>query len=176
MIKIFFSSPYNVQHKYINQDNATEILKDDIRSKIIGNVKGFVYGSDGIKIKGNKNILYIGGFYYEKQKFLNNKYGECENVVRCELEQIDNADIVFVSLLKYSAIASITELLYASYKNKKIIVFCDKNTTQFETQYEYWFPLITSMLVDNNVEIIYVKNENEIIDYINNLKEVNYEN
>ena len=84
-----------------------------------------------------------------------------------------DADIVLVSLLKYSAIASITELLYASFKNKKIIVFCDKNITRFETEYEYWFPLITSMIQNNNVQIVYVKNEEEIINYINNLKEEN---
>jgi hypothetical protein len=171
MIKIFYSSPYNIQHKNINPSNAEELLKDDIRSKIIGNVKEFIYGNDGIKIKGNSNILYLGGFYYEKNKFEDSKYGKCENTVRCELEQIDNSDIVFVSLLKYSAIASITEMIYASFKGKKIIAFCDKNITQFKTEYEYWFPLITSMIVNNSIEIVYVENEEEIINYINNLKE-----
>ena len=119
MIKIFYSSPYNIQHKHINFENAEERLQDDIRSKIIGDVKQFVYASDGVKLKGNENVLYLGGFYYEKDKFPNSKYGECENTVKCELEQINNADIVFVSLLKYSAIASVTELLYASFKGKK---------------------------------------------------------
>jgi len=172
MIKIFYSSPYNIQHKDISPNNAEELLKDDIRCKIIGNVKKFVYGNNGVKIKGNSDILYLGGFYYEKNKFLDNQYGECENTVRCELEQIDKSDIVFVSLLKYSAIASVTELLYASFKNKKIVVFCDKNVTQFKTEYEYWFPLITSMNINNNkIEIIYVEKEEEIINYINNLKE-----
>lgn len=171
MIKIFFSSPYNIQHKDINPNNVEDMLKDDIRSKIIGDVKKFVYGNNGVKIKENNNILYLGGFYYEEDKFLDNKYGKCENTVRCELEQIDKSDIVLVSLLKYSAIASITELLYASFKNKKIVVFCDKNITQFKTEYEYWFPLITSMIVNNKIEIIYVEKEEEIINYINNLKE-----
>lgn len=171
MIKIFFSSPYNIKHKDINPENALIKLKNDVRSKIIGDVKKFVYASEGVKIKKNKNILYLGGFYYEKNKFINGAYGECENTVRCELEQIDSADIVLVSLLKYSAIASITELIYASFKNKRIVVFCDKEITQFKTEYEYWFPLITSKLVNKNIEIIYVEDEKEIVDYINNLKE-----
>ncbi len=171
MIKIFFSSPYNIKHKDVNPDNVEDMLKDDVRSKIIGDVKKFVYGSDGVKIKGNDKVLYLGGFYYEKEMFLNSKYGECENTVRCELDQIDRSDIVLVSLLKYSAVASITELIYASFKNKKIVVFCDKNITQFKTEYEYWFPLITSMVVNEKIDIIYVENENEIVDYINNLKE-----
>lgn len=173
MVKIFFSSPYNIQHKDINANNVEEKLKDDIRSKIIGNHKGFIYGSNGVKIRGNDNLLYIGGFYYEQEKYNNLEYGECENTVRCELRQIDEADIVFVSLLKYSAIASVTELLYASFKNKKVVVFCDKNITKFKTEYEYWFPLITSMIQNKNIDIVYVKNEDEIINYINNLKEEN---
>lgn len=172
MIKIFYSSPYNIQHKDITPENVETMLEDDIRSKIIGDVKEFVYGSDGVVIKGNSNVLYLGGFYYEENKFLDSKYGECENTVRCELEQIDRSDIVFVSLLKYSAIASITELLYASFKNKKIVVFCDKNITQFKTEYEYWFPLITAMTI-NDIKIVYVESEDEIVDYINNLKEEN---
>ena len=171
MIKIFYSSPYNIQHKDVNLDNAEELLKDDIRSRIIGDVKKFVYGSNGVKIEKNNKVVYLGGFYYEENKFLDNKYGNCENTVRCELQQIDKSDIVFVSLLKYSAIASITELLYASFKNKKIVVFCDKNITQFQTEYEYWFPLITAMIIHNDVKIVYVENEEEIIDYIHNLKE-----
>lgn len=171
MIKIFYSSPYNVQHKYINPDNAEEMLKTDIRSKITGDVKKFVYGSDGVKIKDNDTVMYLGGFYYEQEKYMDGKYGECENTVKCELEQIDRADIVFVSLLKYSAIASITELLYASFKNKKVVVFCDRNITRFETQYEYWFPILTSMQIDNKIEVIYVESEDEIVNYIKNLKE-----
>ncbi len=169
MIKIFFSSPYNIRHKDINFDNVEEMLKNDIRTKIIGNVKDFVYGSEGVKILGNNNVLYLGGFYYEQDKYCG-EHGECENTVRCELEQIDRSDIVMVSLLNYSAIATITELLYASFKNKKIVVFCDKNITQFKVEYEYWFPLITSMYLDKKIEIVYVSCENEIINYINNLE------
>lgn len=171
MIKIFYSSAYNVRHENINVNNATKLLKHDIRSKIIGDVNKFIYGSDGVIIKGNKNVLYLGGFYYEKNKYLDNKYGDCENTVRCELEQIDNSDIVFVSLLKYSSIASVTEMIYASFKNKKIVIFCDKNITQFKVEYEYWFSIITCMLVNSDIEIVYVNSEKEIIDYINNLKE-----
>ena len=170
MLKIFFSSPYNIKHKDITEANALTMLKSDIRSKILGNVKDFVYASSGKVIKGNKNVMYLGGFYYEEDKY-KGKYNPCEVVVRQELDQIDKSDLVLVSLLKYSAIASITELLYASFKNKKIVVFCDKNITQFETPYEYWFPLLTCMINNPHIKIIYVKNEDEIVSYINNLKE-----
>ena len=171
MIKIFYSSAYKVKHENINEENALAMLQSDIRSKIIGDTKQFVYGSDGVILKNNPNVLYLGGFYYEQPKFENCKYGECENTVKNELAQIDEADMVLISLLQYSAIATITELLYASFKKKKTIVFCSKNITQFKTEYEYWFPLITGMTINQDITIKYVKTEDEIVSYINNLKE-----
>ena len=171
MIKIFYSSAYKVKHENINEENALAMLQSDTRSKIIGDTKQFVYGSDGVILKNNPNVLYLGGFYYEQPKFENCKYGECENTVKNELAQIDEADMVLISLLQYSAIATITELLYASFKKKKTIVFCSKNITQFKTEYEYWFPLITGMTINQDITIKYVKTEDEIVSYINNLKE-----
>ena len=50
MIKMFYSGTYKVRHEKINEDNVLEMLKDDIRSKIVGNVKDTVYASDGVII------------------------------------------------------------------------------------------------------------------------------
>ena len=55
--------------------------------------------------------MYVGGFYYEKED--PNK-STCENVVREELKQIDKCDMVIANLMNYSAIASVTEILYAA--------------------------------------------------------------
>ena len=116
MIKLFYSGTYKVRHEMINEKNVLEMLKDDMRSKIVGNVKDTVYASDGVIIEKNKNVMYIGGFYYEKQD--KNKT-VCENVVSEELKQIDRCDLVVANLTKYSAIASITEIIYAAFKQKK---------------------------------------------------------
>ena len=45
-----------------------EMLKDDTRSKIVGDVKETIYSSSGVVTKANENVMYIGGFYYEKQR------------------------------------------------------------------------------------------------------------
>ena len=142
------------------------MLKDDVRSKIVGNVKDTVYASDGVVIKNNPNVMYIGGFYYEKQD--KNK-SVCENVVSEELKQIDKSDIIVANLMNYSAIASVTELIYAAFKKKKIVIFCDPNITSYEVEGEYWFPILTVKKLDKNVEIKFINDENEIVDYINNL-------
>lgn len=168
MIKLFYSGTYNVRHELINENNVLEMLKNDLRSKIVGNVKDTVYASNGVIIKNNRKVMYIGGFYYEKQD--ENK-SVCENVVNEELKQIDKCDLVIANLTKYSAIASVTEIIYASFKQKKIVIFCDPKITNYEVEGEYWFPILTCKHLNKNVEIKFINSENEIIDYINKLYE-----
>lgn len=169
MIKLFYSGTYKVRHEMINKENVLEMLKDDIRSKIVGNVKNTVYASDGVILKNNKNIMYIGGFYYEKQ---DKSKTICENIVSEELKQIDNSDLVVVNLTKYSAIATISEMIYAAFKSKRMIIFCDPKITSYKVEGEYWFPIITCKELNKNIEIKFVENEEEIIEYINKLGDI----
>lgn len=169
MIKLFYSGTYSVRHELINEDNVEEMLKNDMRSKIVGDVKKTIYPSDDVILTKNPKVRYIGGFYYEKQD--KNKT-VCENVVSEELKQIEKCDLVVVNLMNYSAIASITELLYASMLKKEIVIFCDSNITDFKVEGEYWFPILTSKQLNNNIQIKYVKDENEIINYINKLESI----
>ena len=168
MIKLFYSGTYKVRHEMINEKNVLEMLKDDMRSKIVGNVKDTVYASDGVIIEKNKNVMYIGGFYYEKQD--KNKT-VCENVVSEELNQIDRCDLVVANLTNYSAIASVTEIIYAAFKQKKIVLFCDPKMTSYKVEGEYWFPILTCKKISTNVEVKFIRNEEEIINYINSLEE-----
>ena len=167
MIKLFYSGTYKVRHELINESNILEMLKDDIRSKIVGNVRDTVYASDGVIIKENKNVMYIGGFYYEKQD--KNK-SICENVVSEELKQIDKCDLVIANLTKYSAIASVTEIIYASFMKKKIVIFCDPKVTSYDVEGEYWFPILTCKKLNKNVEIRFIDDEEEIVNYVKSLK------
>ena len=168
MIKLFYSGTYKVRHEMINEGNVLEMLKDDMRTKIIGNVYDTVYASDGVMIKNNENVMYVGGFYYEKQ---DPEKTVCENVVCEELKQIDRCDLVVANLTNYSAIATVTELIYAAYQQKRIVIFCDPNITDYKVQGEYWFPILTCRELDPNVEVRFVNCEDEIVDYINNLND-----
>ncbi len=166
MVKLFYSGTYNKRHELINEKNVLEMLKDDMRSKIVGSVKDTVYASSGVPIKNNKNVLYVGGFYYEKP---NEGKSVCENVVYEELKQIDKCDVVVANLTKYSAIASVAELIYAAVKKKKIVIFCDPKITSYEVSGEYWFPILTIKQLNENVEVRFIENEEEILDYIKNI-------
>lgn len=168
MIKLFYSGTYKVRHELINEDNVCEMLKDDIRSLIVGDVESTIYASDGVILKNNPNVMYVGGFYYEKQ----DKYDTvCENVVYEELKQIDKCDMIVVNLTKYSAISSIAELMYAASLNKKIVIFCNPKITSYKVEGEYWFPILATKQLANDVEVIFIDDEKEIIDYINSIKE-----
>lgn len=167
MIRIFYSGTYKVRHEEINRDNVYEKLKDDVRSKIVGDVVPTIYASDGVVLKNNKNVMYVGGFYYEKQ---DPTKSVCENVVNEELKQIDSCDLLIANLTKYSAIASITEIIYAAFRQKKIVVFCDPAITSYEVEGEYWFPLLAIQKIDPHVEIKFVNRDEEIVKYVNDLK------
>lgn len=166
MLKLFYSGTYKVRHELINEENIEEMLKDDMRSKIVGNVKDTIYASSGVVLKNNKNVMYIGGFYYEKE---HPGKSTCESVVLEELKQIDNCDILVANLMNYSAIASITEIIYAAFKEKRIVIFCNPKITSYEVEGEYWFPILTAKNLNKNIEIKFIENENEIINYINSL-------
>ena len=122
MKKLFYSSAYNIKHSEITKDNAEEKLKDDIRAKMLGDVRKFVYGERS-PLAINPDFLYIGGFYYEKE---DSNLTPCESTVKAELEEIEEADIIMISLLKYSSIATVTELIYAARRNS----YLDKEITK----------------------------------------------
>ena len=163
MKKLFYSSAYNVRHSEINEENVLDKLKDDIRSRMLGDVKKFVYSERSL-LAINPRLFYVGGFYYEKE---DPSLTPCENVVKMELAEIKEADVIMASLLKYSSIATITEIVYAAhFPRKEIIIFCDPKITQFEVPYEYWFPILTAKHKNDRVRIVYVENEDEILAFI----------
>lgn len=165
MKKVFYSGTYSVQHQFITEENVKEMLKDDLRSKLVDKIDDVIYASDGVVTK-NPNVMYIGGFYYEKGK------GETvtEKVVNAELDQIDRADFMIVNLIGHAAIGSLAEIMYAASIGKPMIIFVKNNDNLFDVTGEYWFPLLTLKRMDVEFTLKKVDNEQEIVDYIMNLK------
>lgn len=166
MIKLFYSGTYCVQHQYITEENVKEMLKDDIRTKLVDNIDDVIYANDGIVTK-NPNVMYIGGFYYEK----GNAKTTTEKVVNAELAQIDRSDMLVVNLIGHAAIGSVAEIMYAATKGKRMEIFMKDEGNSFEVVGEYWFPLLTLKKMHANFNIHKITDENEIIDYILNIKE-----
>ena len=42
----------------------------------------------------------------------------------------------------------------------------------YNVEGEYWFPIITVKQLNKNVKVIFIEDEKEIIEYVNNLKEL----
>lgn len=51
MIKLFYSGTYCTKHELINKNNIELMLKDDMRSKIVGNVSSTIYSSPRSNLK-----------------------------------------------------------------------------------------------------------------------------
>ena len=170
MRTLFLGARYKVQHKDITRENAVEMLKDDIRSKLMGCYpQAWIYPSNQF-IPGT-DIIYVGGFYYE------NGDGTTLSIVHEEMDEIDRADIVCLDFTKPHAISTIAELFYALKKNKEIHVFIDPALTSDEITSEYWFIFNTvdrmysedGYSCPKNLIRHYVSSEEEIINIIKKL-------
>ena len=113
MKTLFLGARYKVQHKDITEDNVVDMLSTDLRSKLMGNARAWIYPSN-LNIPGT-DIRYVGGFYYESGD------GGQYSIVNSEMDEIDKADIVCLDFTKPHAIATIAELFYALKQNKEII-------------------------------------------------------
>jgi hypothetical protein len=168
MRTLFLGARYKVQHKDITPENVTEMLKDDLRSKLMGgHPQSWIYPSN-LCIPGT-DIKYVGGFYYEPGD------GGQYSIVNSEMDEIDRADIVCLDFTKPNAIATIAELFYALKKEKEIHIFIDPTLTTPEITSEYWFIFYTMDRmygednVPSNVTRHYVKSEEEIVEIIKTL-------
>lgn len=166
MTKVFYSGTYCTQHQFINEDNVKEMLKDDIRSKLVDNIEDVIYANDGVVTK-NPNVIYMGGFYYENGP---EGMSVTEKVVKAELQQIDEADLLIVNLIGHAAIGSLAEIMYAAAAEKPMVIFIKKDDKAFDVTGEYWFPLLTLRHMGASHVVKTVESEQEIIDYIMNIK------
>ncbi|GEM_PF-4242012 len=163
MKKLFYGSGYKVRHSTITPDNVCERLSDDIRTRMTGDVKAFVYGTS-CPLSINSSLFYIGGFYYEP---FFREMPPCSSTTCSELSEIDEADVVMLSFLCYSSIATVTELMYASqFPEKEVVVFLDPAITRFRTECEYWFPLLAARQKKPDIRTVYVQSEEDILSYI----------
>lgn len=159
--KIFVGAKYNVMHKDINPDNAEEMLKDDLRAKLVG-VKNFIYPSQASIHSQYPNYVYNGGFYYE------NGDGSQTSIVDNELREIDESDFIFFDFTKPGIVATISELYYALDKNKDITIFKNPKLTTNEITSEYWFlfEAISKHRNAKNVVFLDAEDDDQIVKYI----------
>jgi len=160
--KVYFASKFIKTYK-----NNKLSFENDFRTKLL---------SDNNKLENynynsfiNNKYQYIGPFYNEKASNGNLTNTECEKVVNCENNLIDRCDIFMAYLDEKQSPGTITELVYASLINKKIIVFYKPDiNNKYNINTDSWYPIVFSkeQVGSKNIKIIPVKDSSEIISYL----------
>lgn len=145
-------------------------LNNDFRNKLIGkenlfmdfNNETFLYNE-----KGEPKLQYIGPFYNEKASDGTMTSNDCDEVVRTENNLIDKCDIFLCYFDEVLSPGGITELIYAAFKKKKIVIFFKvEDDVSYSCKTSSWYPITTVKQMCKDAKIIPVKDENEVIDYI----------
>lgn len=172
--KIYIAARFN---KRILSTN-TFTLKDDFRAKLFCDEEKFTNFNNHSFIKDKNNQIvyqYLGPFYNEKASDGSLTSTACEEVVRTENALIDRCDIFAIYLDQHLSPGSITELTYASFKNKKIIIFYQvEDDITYELKSSNWYPIVSAIQVSgsDHVKVIPVHNENEVLKYFKDGKRI----
>lgn len=164
---------------YIASRFIKEKLKDgsfsfynDFRSKLIGTEEDFVNFNNHSFIQdknGNIKYQYLGPFYNEKASDGSLTSTVCEEVVRTENSLIDKCDIFIAYLDKDVSPGSISELIYAAFNGKRIIVYYEKeDSVSYELKSSNWYPIVTAkqLVGEENIEVYSIDSALNIIDLI----------
>ena len=125
-------------------------LKNDIRSKFLGDEKYLLNDlNKSINILG-KEYLYSGPFFNEKaaEHDLSASFGKI--VVEAEKKAIDNCDTFIVIFDNEVSPGSVTELIYAAMIGKECYVFYLSDNNKSEN----WFPIEFVKLLGDRVRVI----------------------
>lgn len=169
-IGLFISATFDAKHKECSFEEASYRLRNDVRTKILGDVKYFLNKPKKDRhLSYNEEIVYKGGYYfYDDLK--GDTFESCNQIVEMQLKEIDSSDLVIVILDRPSAIATISELLYASYKNKEIVIFADPNICKLDINSKYWYTIEMCKTFNDNITFINYTSVEEIMDYLKNYK------
>ena len=160
--KVYFASKFIKKELYgkisFENDFRTKLLQDNNKLNNY-NYNSFIFDK----------FHYIGPFYNEKAGTGDLTNTECEQVVNCENNLIDRCDIFMAYLDKEKSPGTITELVYASLNNKKILIFYkpDENN-KYSINTDSWYPIVFSKekVGNNNIDIIPVNSTDEILAYL----------
>lgn len=141
-----------IASKFMKENiNRKLSFKNDFRTKLIGNENDFVDFNNHSFIRdssGNLKYQYLGPFYNEKASDGSLTSSICEEVVQTENELIDKCDIFIVYFDSNISPGSITELIYAAFKKKKIeIYYVKEDDISYELKSSNWYPIVSAIQI-----------------------------
>ena len=87
---------------------------------------------------------------------------------------MDSGGLGLVIIDRYSAISTMSELLYAAYKNKEIVIFADPKVCKLDINSKYWYAIEMSRTFDDNITFINYHDISEITDYLRKYKKTSF--
>ena len=143
MKKIYCAGAFNFDYL---EENYLEKVKNDYRSKLLGDAKYLLSKSSGKLLK--EDLTYIGPFYFESDGMLD------EEIVATEVKMIEECtDAVFL-LDNACCPGTIGELLLATLLEKQVAIFYVEKGRDEETESSLhtpcWFPIIMSKQKNKN--------------------------
>ena len=145
---------------YRNNDS----LEHDFRSHLLGDSELLLHqNNESYVIWHGEKVKYIGPFFfYNDEKSL---LPEQDNIVFTEKMMIDRCDIFISYFGQKSSPGSVAELVYAASLHKPIEIFYLETDNGREIKTEYWFPIVMSRYIDENVvKVTPVKCANEFME------------
>ena len=165
--KVYFACQFN--KKMVDEKRFT--LKEDFRAKLIGNEDDFTNFNNHSFIKNSDGKLlyqYLGPFYNEMASDGNLTSSVCSEVVQTENDLIDKCDIFIAYFDSKLSPGSITELTYASFKKKKIIIFYQvEDSVSYELKSSNWYPIVSGRLVAGTGDVVEipVSGTDDVLEY-----------
>ena len=165
--KVYIASRFKKRY----WEDGTLDLSGDFRTKLLQkeslfmdyNNESFISGQDG-----TPSYQYIGPFYNEKASDGRLTSTICEEVVRTENEIIDHCDVFIAYMDETVSPGSVTELIYAAFQGKEIIIFYKvEEGIEYEFKTSNWYPCIAAQQIRGieHVKCIPVYDEDSIVDW-----------
>jgi len=168
--KLFISAAFDLKHGEFSEEEAIYKLRNDVRSKILGDVKYFIRKPKKNRcLSYNTDITYVGGYYYYDD-CNSNTLESCDALIDIHLNELDEADLVVVIIDRYSAISAMSELLYAAYKNKEVVIFADPKICTLDINSKYWYAIEMAKTLDDNITFINYEDIEEVKTYLKEYK------
>lgn len=166
--KVYIASRFIKEKK----DNGSFSFCNDFRSQLIGTEEDFVNFNNHSFIVDKDGAIkyqYLGPFYNEKASDGSLTSTICDEVVRTENTLIDKCDVFIAYLDKDLSPGSISELIYAAFKGKKIIIYYEReDSISYELKSSNWYPIVTvkQLVGEENIEVYCVENSSMVMDII----------
>lgn len=147
-------------------ENGQISFAGDFRSQLIGieedfinfNAHSFIRNEDGEAV-----AQYLGPFWNEKASDGTLTSDACNQVVSTENMLIEKCDIFVAYFDEILSPGGITEMMYALYLKKRIIIFFKtEEDIRYSMKSSAWYPITFAMQIDNSINPIPVIDSYEV--------------